>query len=87
LRDRAVALSLDGRAAEEVNDADAAFETGSARFLKLGRWPLKPRRRHPGAVVPDGREALPVARVAPEHPVVDDLDDREAIGQGFVHSA
>src|SRR6188474_2135108 len=61
LRDRAVALLLDRRAAEKVNDADAALEAGSTRLLKLRCRPLEPCRRHPGVVVPDGRETLPVA--------------------------
>ena len=36
---------------------------------------LKPRRHHPPVVVPDGAEALPVAGVAPERPVLDQVPD------------
>ena len=42
---------------------------------RLGRA-LEPGRGHPAVVVPDGREALPVAGVAPQRPVLDDGPDR-----------
>src|SRR5688572_9248383 len=69
LSDRSFACDLDGGAAEEVNDVYAAFETRAARFLKLDGGSVKPRGRHPGVVVPHRREALPIAGIAPEHPV------------------
>ncbi len=58
---RSPATSI-ARAAEEVNDADAALEARAARFLELRRRALEPRRRHPGVVVPHGREPLPIRR-------------------------
>src|SRR5688572_33269885 len=70
-----------------MDDADAAFEAGFARLLKFLRRALEPGGGHPGIVVPDRGEALPVAGVAPEHPVIDDLDDREAVERGLVHAA
>src|SRR4051794_17151678 len=54
LRDRAPAVDLDARRAEEMNDAHAAIEARAPRLLKLGCRSLEPRRGHPAVVVPDG---------------------------------
>ena len=43
--------------------------------MNSARRALEPRRRHPAIVVPHGGEAVPVAGVAPQHPVLDDLPD------------
>jgi hypothetical protein len=75
LRDRARALDLDRRAAEEVQDPDAALEALPADADELGRRPLEPGRHHAAVLVPDGAEALPVAGVAPDGPVLDQLAD------------
>ena len=41
---------------------------------------LEPRGHHAAVVVPHGTKALPVAGVAPNHPVLDQLADRQPIG-------
>ena len=43
--------------------------------MKARRRTLEPGRRHPAVFMPDGRKAVPVAGIAPEHPVLDDLAD------------
>src|SRR5690606_40217041 len=68
LRDGPAAGDVAGCGAEEVNDADAALEALAAGLDELAGGPLKPGRRHPAVVVPDGREALPVTAVAPDDP-------------------
>src|SRR5262249_49292888 len=79
LPDRTVAGDVDGGAAEEVKDADAPLEPFTADADELVGRPLKPRRHHPAVVVPDAAEALPVARVAPHDPVLDQLSDRRLV--------
>src|SRR3954451_13621506 len=94
LRDRhlrlgapAVAGDVDRRAAEEVEDADAALEACAARGDELRGGALEPGRVHLPGRVPDGGEPLPVAGVAVDGPVLDDLPDREAVGGPGVHDA
>src|SRR2546422_6368346 len=58
-----------------VQDAEVALEAGLAHFDELRRGSLPPGGAHPAVVVPDGAKALPVAGVAPQHPVVHHFDD------------
>ena len=51
------------------------------RMKSRGRS-LEPGRHHQSVVVPDGRESLPVPRVAPQRPVLDELADQPAILDG-----
>src|SRR4029077_20571074 len=81
LRHRAAALHVDAAAAEEVQDAHALVEAGLAHLDELGRRPLEPGRGHPAVVVPDAAEALPVAGVAPERPVLHQLGDFVLVAQ------
>ena len=77
-----VAGDVDRAAAEEVEDPHAALEPLAADPDEVGRWPLEPGRHHPPVVVPDGREALPIAGVAPDRPILDQLADQlTVIGQ------
>src|SRR5579871_4122944 len=65
LRDGAMARDLDRRSALKMQNADAlvpAFHTDADEGIGSA---LKPRRHHVAVVVPDGAEALPVARIAP----------------------
>src|SRR5262249_40286577 len=87
LRDRAVAGQVDGAPAQEVEGAHAALEARAARGDEVLCAPLEPRRVHPSRPVPDGREAIPVAGVAVDGPVLDQLPDREAVGTLGVHPA
>ena len=80
LRDCAVAGDVARRSAEHVQNPHAALERLAARGDELARRPLKPCRAHPAVVVPLGREAIPIAGVAPQHPVVDDGADGESFG-------
>src|SRR4029077_5943653 len=74
LRDGTHALHVDAAAAQEVQDADALVEARLADFDELLRRPLEPGGGHPAVFVPDAAKALPVARVAPQRPVVHRLD-------------
>ena len=47
--------------------------------MKSARRALEPGRHHEAVVVPDGGEALPVAGVAPQRPVLDQLADQLAV--------
>ena len=46
---------------------------------------LEPSRHHARLRMPDGAEALPVSRVAPEDPVFDDLANAHALDQCRFH--
>src|SRR5512134_36423 len=76
---RTATLHVHARAAEEVQDAHAFLEPRLAHLDELARRALEPGGGHPAVVVPDGGEAVPVAGVAPQRPVVDHLDDRELV--------
>src|SRR5262245_3522851 len=75
LRDRARADDLTGKAAERMQDQDAALEAVAAGGYEIGRRSVKPGRAHHGVGVPHGREALPVAGVAPHDPLLDHFPD------------
>jgi hypothetical protein len=79
LRDGAIPGDVDRRAAEEVEDPHASLEAGTAHLDELVCAALEPRRHHPAVVVPDAAKALPVARVAPDDPALDDVPDLLAI--------
>ena len=76
LRGRAVAHDVDRGAAEEMEDPDASLESLAADADELVGRPLEPRRHHPAVVVPDRAKPLPVAGVAPDRPVRDQLANR-----------
>ena len=85
LRDGAVAGDVDRVAAEEMQDADALLEAGSADGDELLGAALEPGGHHAAVVVPDAAKALPVAGVAPHHPVLHHLADGVAVGNGSRH--
>jgi hypothetical protein len=85
LRDGAITHHVDRAPAEEVQDARPALEALPAHADELGGRPLEPRGHHPAVVMPDRREALPVAGVAPDRPVLDELADREAVSCHVCH--
>ena len=87
LCDRPVAGDLDRAAAEEVEDADAAFEALAGDADEVGRRPLEPGRHHEAVLVPDRREAFPVARVAPQHPLLDHPADLELGARALRHDS
>jgi hypothetical protein len=47
---------------------------------------LEPGRHHAPVVMPDGAEFLPLARVAPHRPVLDQLADGETVGRFAWHA-
>ena len=80
LGDRAVAGDVDRRAAEEVQDADAAVPALLADTDEFLVGALPPGRHHAAVLVPDGAEAIPVSGVAPDRPVLDQFADLAAVG-------
>jgi hypothetical protein len=76
LRDRPVTGHIDRAAPEEVQDVHATLESLAAYANEISRGSLEPGRHHEPVVVPDGGEALPVAGVAPDHPVLDQIADQ-----------
>src|SRR5688572_23961459 len=62
-----------------MQDAHPFIESRLAHLDEFRRRTLEPGGRHPAVVVPYGREALPVAGIAPQRPVVDHFDDREPV--------
>src|SRR5678816_2609307 len=87
LRDGAMARKVDGRAAQEMQDADAlrpAFLRHANEFLG---GPLKPRRHHDAVVVPDGRETLPVSSVTPDCPVLDQITNLQTLDAFVAHDS
>ena len=85
LRDGAIAGEIDGVGAEEVQDAHTLVEAGAAHLDELLRRALEPGRHHAPVGVPDGAEPLPVAGIAPHHPVLDDLADRQPLQHFGMH--
>ena len=64
-----------------MQDADALVPALATHFDELLGRTLEPRRHHPPVVVPYGAKAFPIARIAPQYPVLDDFTDP----QSFVH--
>src|SRR5688572_7924348 len=81
LGDGPAALHLDARAPQEVQDAHALVEAGLADLDELGGRALEPGRGHPAVVVPHRAEALPVAGIAPERPVLHRFDNFKLVVQ------
>ena len=80
LGDRPRARDLDRLPAVEVQDLHALLPPRLAPGDELVGRPLGPRRHHPPVVPPDRAEPLPVAGVAPDDPVLDQLADLQAVG-------
>ena len=86
LADRAVAVQVDRGAAEKMQDADPALPARLVHGDEFVAGALGPGRHHHTVRVPDGAEALPVAGVAPDCPVLDQVAQGEPV-QGFcVHN-
>ncbi len=85
LRDGAVSGDLDGRSAEQMQDADAALPAFLVHANELLECSLKPRRHHDAIFMPYGAEALPIPGVAPHGPVFHDFLDRQGVEGFFVH--
>src|SRR5262249_43806256 len=68
----------------EVQDPDTPLEALAADADELVCRPLEPGGHHAAIVVPDGAEPLPVASIAPDDPVLDQLSDRCLVGGGVV---
>src|SRR6185437_8699309 len=66
-------------------DARAAFVAFPADLDEFLESALKPCRPHGAAAVPDRAEAVPLARVAPQNPVLDQFADRKPVGGGAGH--
>src|SRR5204863_8580991 len=81
LSDCPVACDVDRRAAEEMKNAHALVPALAAHFDEALSRSLEPGRHHHGARMPDGLEALPLARIAPDRPILDDFADAQFLGQ------
>ena len=79
LRDRPRAGQIDRRAAEEMQDVHAALEALAADPDELPSRALKPGGHHEPVLVPDRGEALPVPRISPNRPVLDQVADQTAV--------
>src|SRR4051812_42111782 len=79
LRDGAGAVDVARPAVQRVEDVDAALESFFAHADELARGALKPCGRHPAIRMPDGGKTIPVARIAPDDPVLDALSNRSLI--------
>src|SRR6478752_2312721 len=79
LRDRAVSGQVDGDAAEEMQDADTLGPGLLADFDELVAGALRPGRHHAAVRMPDGAEALPVAGIAPDRPVLQQFTDQAIV--------
>ena len=77
LRDCTVVRDVAAKAAVEVQNIDAFVEALAADLNKLFSGSLEPGSVHPTFGVPDGFEALPIAGVTPQDPVVDGFADCE----------
>jgi hypothetical protein len=86
LRDGTVPGHLDGRAAQEVQDADALGPAFLRDADELGERPLEPGGHHHAVGVPDGGEAVPVAGVAPHRPAFDQAADQQFVVQFSGHA-
>src|SRR5699024_8149193 len=75
LRDGAGSIEVDGDAAEEMQDADALGPGLLADLDELITGALRPGRHHAPVGMPDGAEALPIAGIAPDSPVLHQLAD------------
>jgi hypothetical protein len=85
LGDRPVAVDLGGHPSNRVQHAVAALEALRGRLGELLRRGLAaPGRHHHAALVPDRDEPFPVAAVAVEAPVVDQLADRKPVEHAVV---
>src|SRR5206468_11197989 len=71
--------------AVEVQNVDAFVEALAADLNELFSGSLKPCGVHPAFGVPDGFEALPIAGVTPQNPVVDSFADCEFLSHYLVH--
>src|SRR5262249_7732174 len=92
LRDRHLGLrygpavgDVDRAAAEGVQDADALLEALAANANEPIRRALEPGCHHAPIRMPHGAEALPVACVAPEHPIFHEFPDRLAFQRVAAH--
>src|SRR6516162_1059110 len=75
LSDGAIALEVDGGAAEEVEEADAFVVASLARLDEFLETALDPRGDHPAVFVPQLSKAIPPARIAQQRPVLNDFAD------------
>src|SRR5689334_299548 len=75
LADGAVTRDFGGMTAEEMQDADAFLPAFAARRDEAVGAGLAPCRHHVPIVMPHGPESIPIPRVAPYHPVFDQLPD------------
>src|SRR3954453_6987457 len=79
LRDGAVSCEVDRDAAQEMQDADAPGPGLLADFDELVAGALRPGRHHAAVRMPDGAETLPVARIAPDRPVLQQFPDQAIV--------
>src|SRR5437588_12045460 len=68
-----------------MEDADTLVPALAANFDKALGGSLEPGRHHACLRMPDGAEALPVSRVAPQDPVFDNLANARALDQCRFH--
>src|SRR6202050_4264579 len=85
LRDRAIAGQVDGTATKEVQDADSLVPALDGDPNELLCTALEPSGHHVSIIVPDGAKARPVASIAPQHPVFDQLANFAPINHRRIH--
>src|SRR3984957_18105540 len=84
LRDGAVAVHVDGAAAQEMQNPDAGFEALPADRDEVARAALKPGGRHIAVRMPYLSESIPLAGIPPDDPPLDDLTNFQLAGH-LVH--
>ncbi len=62
-----------------MQDVYALVPAFSADADELRCGPLKPGRRHPSIVVPNGSKAVPIAGIPPHHPILDQIANGGAV--------
>ena len=70
LRDRSLAGDVAGKSPVKVQDVDALVEAFSTDLDELFRRALEPGGVHPAFGMPHRFEALPIAGIPPQYPVV-----------------
>jgi hypothetical protein len=79
LGDRPGLLDVDRRAAQEVADLHPLGGSLAAGLDEVLIRALEPGGVHPGAVMPDRGEPFPVAAVAVQRPVLDQVADQQSV--------
>ena len=81
LRDGARAFDVRRKRALKVQDVHAALEAFAAHADKFVGCALKPGGHHVAVVMPHGAKSVPIAGVAPQHPIVHHSSNRKHFHQ------